>query len=238
QETTLEPMMYNFKAEEGLFNQRFYRRLQEGEKLRRKDRVVLTLPDGVSSCGEVLEVKHAKGPSHAKHEATKVRLEDDSVLEVDTEHVAGIAVDVAIWDLPGAGTPNYPQATYVRRMGIRYYDVVLLVTSSRFTEAELMLAEELKRVKVPFFMVRNKVDVDIQSEILKEEESYDDDRDLTKEEKHKVTAETLGCIKDYFKLEYGLDKVYCVSSRRKLHSKWDFPSLERDILEAIRMQRG
>lgn len=37
-------------------------------------------------------------------------------------------------------------------MGIRYFDVALLVTSSRFTEAELMLAKELRRFDVPFFM--------------------------------------------------------------------------------------
>ena len=37
-------------------------------------------------------------------------------------------------------------------MGIRYFDVALLVTSSRFTEAELMLARELCRFDVPFFM--------------------------------------------------------------------------------------
>lgn len=146
------------------------------------------------------------------------------------------------WDLPGAGTPNFPQATYLKQMGIRYFDVAILVTSSRFTEAELMLAQELQKFEVPFFMVRNKVDVDIESEIVKEEESLDDDDDgeeheLTKPQRAAVAKQTIQCIKDYFNLEYGIDKVYCVSARRKLRKDYDFPSLEEDILEAVRRQR-
>ena len=126
-------------------------------------------------------------------------------------------------------------------MGIRYFDVAILVTSSRFTEAELILAQELQKFAVPFFMVRNKVDVDIESEIVKEEESLIDDDDeeheLTKPQRAAVAKQTIQCIKDYFNLEYGLDKVYCVSARRKLRKDYDFPSLEHDILEAVRRQR-
>ncbi|CAE7633051.1 unnamed protein product [Symbiodinium sp. CCMP2456] len=133
-------------------------------------------------------------------------------------------------------------ATYLRRMGIRYFDVVLLITSSRFTEAELMLAEELQKFEVPYFMVRNKVDIDIASEILREEEALEgddgDECELPKEDRERVEQQTISCIKTYFASEYSVDRVYCVSSRRKLRSNHDFPSLEADILEAIRMQRS
>eukprot|EP00439_Symbiodinium_sp_Y106_P079193 s1667_g17.t3 len=126
-------------------------------------------------------------------------------------------------------------------MGIRYFDAVLLITSSRFTEAELMLAEELQKFEVPYFMVRNKVDIDIASEILREEESLEgddgDECELPKEDRERVEQQTINCIKTYFASEYSVDRVYCVSSRRKLRSNHDFPSLEVDILEAIRKQR-
>lgn len=39
-------------------------------------------------------------------------------------------------------------------------------------------------------------------------------------------------------VRYGLEKVYCVSTRRKLRKDYDFQSLQRDILEAVRKQRG
>ena len=124
------------------------------------------------------------------------------------------------------------------------------------------------------------MDVDIESEIVKEEE-LQDDVELSKEQRTEVARQTLQCIKDYFKLEhlrlmasyahmiythtiymyvlisplsccadadsleevnlrvrYGLEKVYCVSTRRKLRKDYDFQSLQRDILEAVRKQRG
>ncbi|CAE7534380.1 Iigp1, partial [Symbiodinium pilosum] len=190
-------------------------------------------PEG--SCAEVVKVGDDT-------QSLQVRLEAGPVMDIDVKHVVGTALDVVIWDLPGAGTPNFPQATYLRRMGIRYFDVVLLVTSSRFTEAELILAEELQRFEVPYFMVRNKVDIDIESEILREEESLegndDEERELSREEREKVVQQTISCIKTYFASEYSVDNVYCVSSRRKLRKTHDFPRLEVDILEAIRMQRS
>ena len=66
---------------------------------------------------------------------------------------------VVVWDLPGAGTPNFTQATYLKTMCIWYFDVVFLITADRFTEAEHALRKELVEFQVPFFCVRNKVDL-------------------------------------------------------------------------------
>lgn len=41
-----------------------------------------------------------------------------------------------LWDLPGAGTHEWPAASYVRDAGLRHFDGVLLVTSGAFTEGE------------------------------------------------------------------------------------------------------
>jgi len=241
QETTMEPTMYNFSAKEGIFNQRFFRQLQDDETLKAGAQVVLGKVPGhdEGACAEVIAVN---ARADDQPQSVKVRLESGPEIDVDLEHVAGAAVDVVIWDLPGVGSPNFPQATYLRRMGIRYFDVVLLITSSRFTEAELMLAEELKNFEVPYFMVRNKVDIDIESEILREEEAQEGDDgeecELPKEERTKIAEQTVNCIKAYFSSEYALDGVFCVSSRRKLRSNHDFPSLEESILQAIRMQRS
>jgi len=233
-ETTMEPNMYRFREKAGLFDQRFYRSFEKGMELRPKEQILL------QNVSEKVDGRNAEVIS-IKHEKVKVRLDGGSVIEINLSQVAGKPLDVVAWDLPGAGTPNFPQATYLKQMGIRYFDVAILVTSSRFTEAELMLAQELQKFEVPFFMVRNKVDVDIESEIVKEEESLDDDdgeeHELTKPQRAAVAKQTIQCIKDYFNLEYGLDKVYCVSARRKLRKDYDFPSLEHDILEAVRRQR-
>uniref|UniRef100_A0A7S1R1W1 IRG-type G domain-containing protein n=1 Tax=Alexandrium catenella TaxID=2925 RepID=A0A7S1R1W1_ALECA len=160
-----------------------------------------------------------------------VRLGDGRVVTVDRSMLKGVSSACVFWDLPGVGTPNYPQATYVREMGIRYFDVVVLLTSTRFTEAELMLVKELRSWQVPFFLVRNKTDVDVQAEIEAEED--EEGTDLSKERREEVESETLQTIRDYFKAEFGLDRVYCISSRIRLADRFDFRMLERDLEEGM-----
>eukprot|EP00928_Gymnodinium_smaydae_P025440 TRINITY_DN20258_c0_g2_i1.p1 TRINITY_DN20258_c0_g2~~TRINITY_DN20258_c0_g2_i1.p1 ORF type:complete len:489 (+),score=112.17 TRINITY_DN20258_c0_g2_i1:76-1467(+) len=68
---------------------------------------------------------------------------------------------VRLWDLPGAGTERFPQATYIQEMGLRYFDSVLIVTAGRFTSTETELSKELNGHGVPYYMVRTKVDLDV-----------------------------------------------------------------------------
>jgi len=49
-------------------------------------------------------------------------------------------------------------------MGLRYFDVVILVVSGACTEMDLSLAEDLDSFKVPHFVVRSQVDSDIENE--------------------------------------------------------------------------
>lgn len=223
-ESTLEPKMYRYCKEENMTKKDLYRELKGDQKLSPGDRVIL---EG-SSAGpaELLEVSD-------KH--YKVCVADGQQVDVTREQIVGIRAECMIWDLPGIGTPTFPQATYLKRMGIRYFDAVILVTSTRFTEAELLLAEELQKFKVPYFMVRNKVDIDIESEIDDEEEEVGS---LSSEERDEIAEQTMNCIKSYFTSEYKLDQVYCISTRRKLREKYDFLRLEEGIEAGILQQRG
>mmetsp|Transcript_65159 Transcript_65159/g.121464 ORF Transcript_65159/g.121464 Transcript_65159/m.121464 type:complete len:370 (-) Transcript_65159:17-1126(-) len=66
-----------------------------------------------------------------------------------------------LWDLPGAGTKSWPSATYVKDAGLRYLDGVIFVTSDVFLEYEVDLIERLLEFKVPYYILRNKVDQDM-----------------------------------------------------------------------------
>lgn len=68
---------------------------------------------------------------------------------------------VRLWDLPGAGTTAFPRETYIRTMGLCYFDAVLVCSACRFTETEVMLSKELEEHSVPYFMVRTKADIDV-----------------------------------------------------------------------------
>lgn len=70
-----------------------------------------------------------------------------------------------IWDLPGAGTAKFPKETYVRKMGLRYFDFVFVVSAGRWKEHDMAIIEELKKHQVPHFVIRTKVDVDIENEL-------------------------------------------------------------------------
>ena len=49
-----------------------------------------------------------------------------------------------LWDLPGAGTPKFPLESYMRSMGIKYFDEVVIASAARFTETDLELMDELR----------------------------------------------------------------------------------------------
>ncbi|XP_053384609.1 interferon-inducible GTPase 1-like [Mercenaria mercenaria] len=74
------------------------------------------------------------------------------------------------WDLPGVGTERFPKKTYLedKEISIRSFDVLIIMTSDRFTEDENWLATELKKLGKIFLFVRSKIDNQIHSDrILK-----------------------------------------------------------------------
>lgn len=68
---------------------------------------------------------------------------------------------VRLWDFPGAGTALFPLAAYIRLMGLKYLDRVIVATAGRYTETEIALIEELRKFKIPYTLVRTKVDIDV-----------------------------------------------------------------------------
>ncbi|CAK0873540.1 unnamed protein product [Prorocentrum cordatum] len=184
---------------------------------------------GAVALGNVVDVI-SSGPSD-----WQVRPPGGATERVDAARVRGVVVDCHLWDLPGAGTPGYPQEGYVPRMGLAHFDLVVIVTASRFTEPELLLATELRRLGVPFCLIRNKVDLDTEAELESLEDCGDE---ATEEWREMVEERTLDRIRRSFfhgqALE-GLDSttpVYCISSRLRLRDRFDFERLEEDM-EAV-----
>lgn len=123
---------------------------------------------------------------------------------------------VRLWDLPGAGTPGFPKENYLRDMGLRHFDSVLIVTANRFTSTEVMLREELERYTVPYFMVRTKIDLDIWN---------------NKEDNKLEEAVTLKNIRDEL-VQHGVSQIYLVSSREP--DRYDMPALLADAFPGVR----
>jgi len=240
-ETTLGPQMYKFPGPAGMVRRVLNRvgiafrsatgQTRDDNPVQVGDRLML------QNCSDDFNGQTALVVSRMGDAEWQVELESGKLITVKPHQVTGVLAECAIWDLPGVGTPNYPQATYLRRMGIRHFDMVVLMTASRFTEAELMLVRELNKWQVPYFLVRNKVDADISSEVEKEEESGNGGESGI-ERRSQIEQRTLANIKHYLKSEFHLDDVYCVSAKMKFRSVFDFPKLERDMEVVLKRQRG
>lgn len=77
--------------------------------------------------------------------------------------------DVRCHVLPGSRTANLPHDSYVKAMGLRYFDLVFLVSDGRFKKHKQLLYQELKTHKVPVFAVWTKVNQDRTKEVLQED---------------------------------------------------------------------
>jgi len=132
-----------------------------------------------------------------------------------------LLIHACLWDLPGAGTQSFPRESYIKQMGLRYFDIVIIVTATRYTETEIMIANELRAFNVPFFMVRNKVDADI----------------ANNEDDHGTSAhDTLNSIKENMQRQ-GVTCPYLVSSKFSYRNSFDMENLKSDALDAIREAR-
>lgn len=116
-----------------------------------------------------------------------------------SKDLAGLYEVVRLWDLPGSGCVEFPLETYVRDMGLRYFDGVLLVTSDAFYEHDLQLMRELRKFDVPVYIVRNKIDQAISCN----QEDYEIAPDVTVQ---MVMAEMVG---------YGCppDRTFCMTAK-------------------------
>ena len=65
---------------------------------------------------------------------------------------------ITLWDLPGAGTKEFPAEKYAKEMKFWTYDAFIILSSERFTAIDKAIAEEIQQIKKPFFFARTKMD--------------------------------------------------------------------------------
>ena len=73
--------------------------------------------------------------------------------------------NIKLWDTPGIGTQRYPDVeAYCKKQHIEIYDAFIIMTCTRFTNDDDVLARKLNSIGKPFLFVRGKIDIDINSE--------------------------------------------------------------------------
>ena len=130
---------------------------------------------------------------------------------------------IKFWDLPGIGTPDYPDLeTYYQKVELEKYDAFLIFTADRFTENDLALARKISiSFNKKFFFIRTKIDIDVTNEMRKQ--SFNEDAVLEKIRRH--------CLENLGDLLRDDQSVFLISNHHL--EKWDFTLLTQDILNAL-----
>ncbi|XP_038631483.1 interferon-inducible GTPase 5-like [Scyliorhinus canicula] len=87
--------------------------------------------------------------------------------------------NVCLWDLPGVGTPKFPARKYLKQMKFDKYDFFIIISGCRFTENDVKLAKESKRLKKNFYFVRSKIENDLHA-MRMERGDFNEEEELEK----------------------------------------------------------
>ena len=133
--------------------------------------------------------------------------------------------------MPGIGTRTFPDIeTYRKKTQFDKYDTFLLFSCTRFTEYDVMLAQEIRKQGKSFFFIRSKIDVHYLAE--KRKKSFKEASML-----RNIRIDCLKCMaEEGYNPISGEDNIFLISNHYP--RKWDFDRLTRAILDALpRYQR-
>ena len=129
---------------------------------------------------------------------------------------------IKFWDLPGIGTPNYPNmATYCEKVELEKFNAFLILAAGRFTKNDLELAKKIKSINKNFFLIRTKIDENVRAGSRMR--SFDEKAML--QEIRSDYSENLGDL-----LSDERD-IFLISNHDR--DKWDFARLLQAILDAL-----
>ncbi|XP_051868673.1 interferon-inducible GTPase 5-like [Pristis pectinata] len=75
--------------------------------------------------------------------------------------------NVRYYDFPGLNTPRFPVKKFMKETNFSQCDLAIIVTGSRFTENDQLLAKALEKAGKPFYLVRSKIDDTVRAESRK-----------------------------------------------------------------------
>ena len=129
---------------------------------------------------------------------------------------------IKFWDLPGIGTPNYPNmATYCEKVDLEKFNAFLILTAIRFTEHDLELAKKIKSINTNFFLIRTKIDENVRA----------GSRMRSFDEKAMLQEIRSDCSENLGDLLSDERDIFLISNHDR--DKWDFARLLQAILDAL-----
>ena len=150
-------------------------------------------------------------------------------IETTTEPMRFVYPDnenVVLVDLPGIGTPNFPEKTYPERVALKNYDIFLILTGCRFTENDLKLAKIVKEMGKPFFLIRTKIEEAVRPKGKRARAPINEE-----ETQKKIKKIRNNCFKNVKNLISSEKDIFLIDSYE--NGKWDFENLIKAIVKAL-----
>ena len=134
-----------------------------------------------------------------------------------------INTNIKFWDLPGIGTPEYPDLeTYCEKVQLEKYHTFLIFTATRFTKNNMELAKKVRSIDKNFFFIRTHIDETVRAERRKR--SFDEDAMLTKIRRD--------CLESLGGLLSNEQDVFLISNHKP--ENWEFTRLTAAILDVVK----
>ncbi|CAB3999842.1 interferon-inducible GTPase 5-like [Paramuricea clavata] len=176
---------------------------------------------GTGGCGKSAFVNAARGIDDEDELAASVDVVGTE--QQPTEYIYPSNPHVCFCDLPGYGTPSYPDLeTYWRILELEKFDIFLIFISLRVTELDLAIIKKVKSIKKSFFLIRTKIDVEcmMNKDLLSKIKDY-----IVTRTKHLSCAEEdIFLISNYYPFEWDFFRLI----QAIIHV---MPSPEKDITQ-------
>ena len=183
---------------------------------------------GDSGTGKSSQIKvlleHA-GVDLAEDQMPQISMEGDGTL-VPTRFPLAALGQVSLWDLPGQGTSKIPSVTYLRNMGLKYFDAVGIVTDGRWSQGDDSLLAAVHSAGVRCFVIRSKVDLAV---------------DAGQEDQGWNVAQTLSHVRQQLQDQTGLKphRIHLLTSRKRFWKDFGsvdafYEHLKKDVEASLR----
>ncbi|KFO26587.1 Interferon-inducible GTPase 1 [Fukomys damarensis] len=131
---------------------------------------------GESGTGKSSFINVLRGLGHDDEGAADVGVVETTMKKTPYQHPK--YPNVTFWDLPGTGTPKFSPDTYLEKVGCASFDFFIIVSSSRFSLHDALLAQKIKALGKKFYFVRTKVDRDLYNKQEAKPQSFKRERVL------------------------------------------------------------
>ncbi|CAI9539568.1 unnamed protein product [Staurois parvus] len=134
---------------------------------------------------------------------------------------------VKYWDLPGIGTARFNPNKYLELVHLTQFDFFLIITSERFRDCHIQLAQAINNMGKKFYFVRSKIDADLNAFRRQRKSSYNEDQILREIRNN--------CIKGLFDGGILCPRVFLLSCLEI--EKYDFYLMQKTLENELPSQK-